>query len=553
MTDVVDRVRRLLFGDDAARALAAERDRMRDALTPASPAGFADAQSRAEKASNAIRLGRLVESGEPLWAALDDLLVHMLVLGASGSGKSFLLLVLAVVAWMHGVPIIVIDPKGEMAELLLERILPTLISQLPASAQAHALSTIRVIDPFGSTALPPMNPLVREPALSIDLQALDVASCFEAVVDAGTGVRMQTVLDWLLRLVIAVGQGSFLTVRRALQDTAVLEALVRQCTDRETVSYFLTRWTTEPQSAKNAVLARLDRLLALPATRLSLSATTALDFDAMLTTGITIVNLGNVPAGLTDVADFWSTWVFTKLVRAIYRRPATGIGVPPAILLSDEWQSSVTRPLISSMEDVLARARSRRVFLWLCCQQRAQVERVSGALWDIVAGQTTIQVLFRATIDDARAMRHVLPVTGRMPRLAPAPWDRSRAASPFLSPAEEREARVEEIAHLANRTAYLWDRRRPWPAVQFRTATLDLPDGKRAPPAIALQVGRGSVAVDVADLRRLMDAEAARLDQLARHGARRAPSTTSARTGAAPTPTPAPRRKKRKGPGGVPW
>ena len=48
------------------------------------------------------------------------------------------------------------------------------------------------------------------------------------------------------------------------------------------------------------------------------------EFDAALSSGITVVNVGNAPGGLTELSAFWSTFVFTRLVRAVYRRPATG-------------------------------------------------------------------------------------------------------------------------------------------------------------------------------------------------------------------------------------
>lgn len=382
---------------------------------------------------------------------------------------------------------------------------------------------------------------------------MDVASSFDASVDAGTGVRMETVLDWVLRLVVEVG-GSFLTVRRVLQELPLLEAFVRQSRDRDVVSYFLTRYPSEPASSKLALLARLDRLLALPATRLSLGAQTCIDFDETLRSGITIVNLGNAPAGLTEVASFWSTLVFTRLVRAIYRRPATGAGVNPAIVLIDEWQSCLTRPFAASMEDVLARARSRKVALWLCNQQKAQIEKVSGSLWDIVTGQTTNQALFRATIEDARAMRHLLPVTGAMRRPPPAPWARQQSVEPYLTASEETEARIVEVARLPNRIAYWWDRRKPHPAVQFRTAELNLPDPRRVPAALRDAVCRGAVAVPIADLERQHDAEMRRLDRLARGAAPAAPSGPTSPPAASPPPAaPAKRKRRKPAPGGLPW
>ena len=541
-------LREVLRGPDADRALAAERAIMRSAIASARDDELEREQRRIAKRADTIAIGeRTEDAGGPFLAALPELLAHMLVIGASGAGKSYLLLLLAMAAYAAGLPLVVIDPKAEFAELLLDRLLPAFLARLPPSEAQRALASIRVVDPFGRDALPPMNPLVRDPSIPIEVQALDVASCFDATVDAGSGVRMETILDWVLRLVIEVG-GSFITVRRALEEPPVLEGLVRQSRVRDVVSYFLNRWPNEPASSKLALLARIDRLLALPSSRLSLGADACVDFDAALSGGITVVNVGNAPAGLTELSAFWSTFVFTRLVRAVYRRPATGAGTRHAITLIDEWQTCLTRPFASSMEDVLARSRSRRCAFWLCNQQKAQVEKVSGSLWDIVAAQTAIHVLFRASIEDARAMRHVLPVSGRMRRPSPPPWAHAPAASPYLTASEEIEARVSRVAQLPRQHAYWWDRRKSHAAVPLRTATLDLPDPRRVPAALRAAVARGAVARPASDLARALDAEMRRLDQLARYGA-----GAPAAPGAGGTTAPPKARKKHKGPGGLPW
>lgn len=543
------RLRRLLGRRDAQTALLLEQKAVAAATSCRVDARFARAQCRVRRdASDALRVGGLAPGDEDYYVSLRDLLTHIWVLGASGSGKTYLLLYLMLVLWWrHGVAVVTFDAKGEMAELLLEELLPALLSRLPTTEAETLARTIRVVDPFDDHHLPPVNVLVRDPSLPVEVQATDVASSVVTAIDAGTGLRIDNILHWLLRLVI-LGNGNFLTVRRALQEPAVLDGLVRLVGDRELTAYFLQRFPSEPRSSKLGLLARLDRLLALPATRACLSAATCLDFGATLTSGLTVVNLGRAPAGAREIAHFWATLFGTRLFRAVNARPPTG--ARPAVLAIDEWQHILTPHIAADIESLLAMARSRAVHLWLVNQQVAQL-KISPSLREIVSGQTAVQVMFRATIEDARAMRHLLPVTGREPRPPPPPWEkRNGTASYYYSPSEELELRVREVSQLPERHAYWWDRRAPWSAVRFRTATVDLGHPDQLSQRLRDVVRQGSVAVPRADLEKASDAERERLDRLA------AVRVPAALRSAVPRP---PSRPVKSGPGAsrkpgkLPW
>lgn len=516
-----DHVRQALALERHAHAEHRDRDR----------AAFEAEQTRLARSGDAVRLGRLDPSGEQLLIAVADLLRHMLVLGESGSGKSVYLLLLLLRLIVMKIPVVLVDVKGEMTELLRDRLLPRLIDGLSRADAAYLLARLRIVDPFGATHLPPFNVVARDASIPIEVQALDISSSLEAAIDGGSGLRMETIVDWGLRLLLHVPGASLLTLRRALQEPALIDALVARCPDTDVRGYFLTRFSQEPQASKLAVLARLDRFLALPQTRLCLSAETSLDFDAMLTSGLTLIDLGRAPAGQTDVAKFWATMVFTKLTRAIYRRPPTGTSTP-AVICVDEWQACLTTPMVASLEDVLARARSRGCFLWLANQQLAQLARVSSTLRDIALGQTTIQVLFRLAEEDARALRGALPPApgGR----APPPWD------PQAARGEDGDRRIRAVTRLPNRTALLLDKRRGAEALRFRTASLDL-RAVSVDPALVAALARGTVSVPVADLEHAVREHDRKCDALARG--------TSAPTAAArPAGTGAKKKRGRGGP-----
>ncbi len=519
-------LRRVSGERDHDRGVAAERHELavlrRDAADPA----FSREQRRlATSSQQSLVLGEVLRegsAGEEFRVEARDLLsAHASVTGASGAGKTFLVLLMLLELLRSGLRgVVLLDMKGEVSDLLLRSFLPAWIGGVGQVERDAVLRDLVVLDPFAPDALPPLNVLRRDPQVAIEVQAFDLASSFERAVGAEMGIRQDTILDWNLRL--AVDQGlSFVGLRRMMEEPFLLEALVARTQDRDIKRYFLTRYASEPQTSKLSLLARLDRFLALPSTRLSLSAPGCVDFDRMLSGGISIINLGGAPAGCEDVAKFWATILLTKIIRAIFRRDPSG-KAPPALLVADEWQEALTRPMAEQFERVLTLARSRNVFCWLVNQQLGQVQKASPSLREILVGNTAIQVLFRASPEDARAMRHLLPVGGREARAAPLPWERA-TGGPFLSAAEELEARVSEVAQMPERVAYFWDRRKPWRAVRFRTATLAQPDLRALPRDLVDRVVCGSVAIPVVDLETAARAEADALDALARLGGAAAP------------------------------
>lgn len=510
-------LRRQSGKNDALTALRQERALVDAALGDArDPRLVAQQAALARDPTARVRLGVPAGSTDDFYTPMKGLLAHHWFLGATGSGKTYFVLYLLLVLWWRhrGKPfaVVKVDAKGEAANLLLDEFLPALIGRLPRREAETLVRLVRVIDPFDANALPPLNVLVRDPSIPVEVQAMDVASSVIAAVGAGSGIRIDGLLQWLLRLVIQ-GNGTFLTVRRILQDDAALNGLVREVADPELNQYFAQRYPTEPKASKLALLARLDRLLALPATRACLSAKTCIDFGDVLDSGFTVVNLGRAPAGARETATFWATLVGTRLFRAVYRRPPNG-GLSPAVVAIDEWQTLLTPSLADDVEQLLALARSRQVFLWLINQQVAQL-KVSSSLREVVSGQTQTQVVFGATIEDARALKHILPVTGRARRPPPDPWD-VRPATPFLSPTEEVEAQIKAISQLPPRHAFWWDRRVPWSAVQLRTATLDLGNPKSLDGDLRDAVKAGTLAVSIGELTKAMADEEARLNALAR-------------------------------------
>ena len=64
-------------------------------------------------------LGRETESGDPIVLPADDLTTHGVIVGMTGSGKTGLAVGLIAEAAIDGIPVLAIDPKGDLGNLLL--------------------------------------------------------------------------------------------------------------------------------------------------------------------------------------------------------------------------------------------------------------------------------------------------------------------------------------------------------------------------------------------------------------------------------------------------
>src|SRR5882672_4880116 len=66
-----------------------------------------------------LRLGTRRDDGAPVLLPVRALLRHVIALGSSGSGKTVFCKVVVEEAVRHGVPVIAIDPQGDLASLAL--------------------------------------------------------------------------------------------------------------------------------------------------------------------------------------------------------------------------------------------------------------------------------------------------------------------------------------------------------------------------------------------------------------------------------------------------
>lgn len=472
-------IRKLLRSDriDALQEVDAVRAEIDEASRTLRNAPALEMQRLCESRSPVVCLGTTTDAaGEPLVLSLREAEIrsggHWLVTGATGAGKSFEALGL-IMQLLSRQPrgLVVIDMKGELTGLLRKTAFPSLVASLPEARARTLIRRIAVIAPFDESATPPFQVLARDPSIPIELQASEVASSFGNTIGRDLGVLQSTVLKYALILAIDVGL-SLPDVPELLQNDELLSGAVARTSLPEVRAYFANRFPRERAASVASLLSRLDSLLMHPTLKRMLSTDRMIRFDRLLEQAITVIDLGGAPAGMSEVSRFFGQLLFQKIVRAIFARQVREDS-PPVTVIADEFQAMLVPDIASDFERVLTLARSQRVFLWCLFQQAAQVEAVSPTLLRILRANTNYQATFRANLEDARLMSHILPVTGTVQRERQGFPD-PRTPAQTLTVDEERRILVEQVPSLPDRSFWFWNRRRQYPAQLMRSPTIRL-------------------------------------------------------------------------------
>src|SRR5207245_118496 len=259
---------------------------------------------------------------------------------------------------------------------------------------------------------------------------------------------------------------------RVLGDETFRRRLIASSRNEELALYFRTHFGAEGKQTIAALRARMDSLFASEGVRLALSGASAPDFLRLQNEGkIVLVNCSG-PTITRGVRLLLQGLVLSDIRQSIFARPNN----PPVTYLwrADEAQNFfLTRQQQENMADILTMARSFGTFFCFLCQNISTAipdARILETLHTNIRWSLTL----RGTPRDAQFLRAALPVTGRRQRPDHHPYQERTT----YSPEEERSLALEGIAHLPDRTGYLWLKTRSPEAIQIRTGQVDLPEGE---------------------------------------------------------------------------
>lgn len=436
-----------------------------------------------------ILLGRARSvTGEPYWAGFsqDDLLgQHWWIYGTTGGGKSYAVMaILLQLLSRRGVPLVLLDMKGELSDLLLKIVLPVLAGREDCQ---DLFANVRIIRPFDRNFIPCLRLTEPEPDVPVEVQADGLAETTLDALGGEMGQRMRRNLTLLSMAAILLHE-PLPVLSEWLANPAVLARAARRLPDATLRRQLAQGLEDENKATIQALRSRLD--LFFLHTRLALSTPNCLRFADCLEGGVTIFDLGDPPAGCEGVAKFYARVLSSRLIRAVLSRPVTK-QTPSAVLIFEEFQEALAASSAAQFERFLALSRSRRVSGWFINQQPAQLAAVSTALVKLLRTNTGTELIFRSSFEDARDISHAFPVP-----------------EGCAKPAEERLRLARELTRLPQREAFLWFKKKGLLAQRIRSPRLDLAEleamAARCPAEIQRALQQGSVSVPKADVEKAM-------------------------------------------------
>ncbi|MCP2290946.1 type IV secretory system conjugative DNA transfer family protein [Nocardia amikacinitolerans] len=327
-------------------------------------------------------------TGMPIGLSARDALMHQVILGPTGSGKSTVLQaqIRADVAAGHAV--MVIDPKKQLIDDILARCIP-----------ADQIDRVVVIDPADSQA-PGFNPLDvgdRDPDVVVD----GLLAVFKAVFSDGWGPRTEDIfLATLLTLARAGARRqepyTLLDLPRLLSDDRFRRTIIGKVADDAVLEGFWADFNNKSADAQAAMIAapmnKLRRYLLRPAVARMLDQSQPrfrlrdiFRDDKIVLVALNDGLIGPITGQLIGslvVADAW----MATMERAKEDRPMDR----PGFVVVDECQNFVHLP--TSFGDALSQSRSYGVGWTLAHQSRKQM---SLELLESIDSNARTKVIFR--------------------------------------------------------------------------------------------------------------------------------------------------------------
>src|SRR3954470_20764233 len=369
---------------------------------------------------------------------------HMHVLGKTGSGKSYFLAGLFLSMHEAGMPATLIDPHGDLAEMVLSHLIQRGEFQNPEAYEKLAYLDIPAAAATGRYL--PFNYL-EQPYDDHAMAQLIAEACRRAWPELATGAP--TFENILKHSVIALRQNSQPLTRLAdlLVDRDYREQLLQNVTDEQVVRFFRQRmdnWGRDEAHMKESTLNRADLLTLSPVLRYSLGAVkNRLSFRQLIDSGKSlIVNLAIPDA---DARRLFGCLLTVGMESAALSRADNLHERTPHHLIIDEFSQFMAQSE-TALTRMLSETRKYHLFCVMAHQNWSQAsERLKGALQNV-----GIEAILKAGRMDAEYSARVMGAVNPMEvkHLVDDEHAEERTHPNYFSLPEQWEYQVQQIQNL---------------------------------------------------------------------------------------------------------
>ncbi|HYV94602.1 MAG TPA: type IV secretion system DNA-binding domain-containing protein [Chitinophagales bacterium] len=314
-------------------------------------------------------------------------LKHTHIIGATGTGKSTLLLNLIIQDIQHGEGIGVLDPHGDLID--------SIISYIPESRAKDVV----LIDP-GDTEYPiGFNILSAHSEIEKDILSSDLVAVFRRL-SATWGDQMNSVFaNAILAFLESNVGGTLADLRRFLVEKSYRDAYLKSVTDPNVIYYWQKEYPLMRSNSIGSILTRLDTFLRPKLIRNMVSQKRGLNFESLMDSKkIILVKLSQGLIG-TENSYLLGTVIVSKIHQAAMARQAQAKEERSDFFLYiDEFQNFIT----PSMSSILSGARKYHLGLILAHQDMQQLVKQDSELASSVMSNAGTRICFRIGDVDAK-------------------------------------------------------------------------------------------------------------------------------------------------------
>ena len=400
----------------------------------------------------------------------EDLRQHTLIVGATGSGKSSLLELLARYQFARRAGVTLIDLHGDLY---------TRTAGWALASHARGLTLLDFTNPDTMPSWNPFRPIAGvDVGRQVDLLVGVLKRLYadETAASWAWGVKVEELMRHAIQACIETEAViSFADLPQFFLVPAIRQRVIATASD-ETRAYFTNQFGKREEMYVSAAVNKLQPFLGSIAVQRFLGrAESTIDLLGVIERGDTV--LVNLAKGyLGPAADVIGRLLVNVLQLATLRREAVAprARTPYAILLDEAHNLAGPG---SGLEDFLVAARKYGVFVTVATQALSLFK--STSFREHIVGNTGRQFFFRMSKREAEAVaKDIFEPLGTMWREQIRPYD--ALTDPLLTPAEEIVARTNELANLPVGACYWLIKGRRYKSRRVQVfAPPELPYGRR--------------------------------------------------------------------------